>query len=161
MTKFHHYVLPAIPGLAIVVGCFLDDLCARGGWRRAAVVGADRASRCWRWSRSISSTRKSAAQRFLWLFSYDYVHNKSGRPWPDKLDFSGALIAFCVAFALATAALAMPRVRRWAAVGLSARRDRVHVLPAGRVHARRGAVVVAEGADRGLLPRTAARPTSG
>ena len=25
MTKFHHYVLPAIPGLAIVVGCFLDD----------------------------------------------------------------------------------------------------------------------------------------
>ena len=34
MTKFHHYVLPAIPGLAIVVGCFLDDLIARGGWRR-------------------------------------------------------------------------------------------------------------------------------
>ncbi|HEX7597304.1 MAG TPA: glycosyltransferase family 39 protein, partial [Polyangia bacterium] len=26
MTKFHHYILPAIPGLAIVLGCFLDDL---------------------------------------------------------------------------------------------------------------------------------------
>ena len=42
MTKFHHYVLPAIPGIAIVVGCFIDELIERGGWRRAAVVGAGR-----------------------------------------------------------------------------------------------------------------------
>ncbi len=28
-TKFHHYVLPIIPPLAIVVACFLDDLLAR------------------------------------------------------------------------------------------------------------------------------------
>ena len=26
MTKFHHYILPAIPGLGIVLGCFLDRL---------------------------------------------------------------------------------------------------------------------------------------
>ena len=34
MTKFHHYVLPAIPGLAIVIGCFLDELLARGAGGR-------------------------------------------------------------------------------------------------------------------------------
>ena len=38
MTKFHHYVLPAIPGLAIVVGCFLDDLLARKAWRTGAAA---------------------------------------------------------------------------------------------------------------------------
>ena len=24
VTKFHHYILPAIPGLAIAIGCFID-----------------------------------------------------------------------------------------------------------------------------------------
>jgi len=42
MTKFHHYILPALPGLAIVVGCFLDDLMGRARERLAllaALVG--------------------------------------------------------------------------------------------------------------------------
>jgi len=34
MTKFHHYVMPAIPGLGIVIGCFLDDLLTRRDARR-------------------------------------------------------------------------------------------------------------------------------
>ena len=38
VTKFHHYILPAIPGLAIVVGCFLDDLLSRRDGRAAAAV---------------------------------------------------------------------------------------------------------------------------
>jgi len=118
MTKFHHYVLPAIPGIAIVVGCFVDDLLARGGWRRPAVVALIGIPLLALVAIDLVDT-KSSAQRFLWLFSYDYIHNKAGRPWPDKLDVSGAVTAFCVAFALATAALAIPRIRRWAAVGLS------------------------------------------
>jgi len=118
MTKFHHYVLPAIPGMAIVIGCFLDDLIARGGWRRGAVVALIGIPLLVMVAIDLVDT-KSAAQKLLWLFSYDYVHNKSGRPWPERLDFSGALIGFCVAFALATAALAAPRIRRWAALGLS------------------------------------------
>ena len=120
-------------------------LAARGGG------GADRHPAAGAGRRWTSPTRKSAAQKFLWLFSYDYVHNKSGRPWPDRLDFSGALIGFCAAFAVATAALVVPRIRRWAGGRPVGGRDRVHVLPAGRVHARGGAIVVAEGADRGLL----------
>jgi hypothetical protein len=82
------------------------------------------------------------------LFSYDYVHNKSGRPWPERLDFSGALIG------ILRGVRAGDR-RRWprraSAAGRRSAcraRDRVHVLSAGRVHARRGAVVVAEGPDR-------------
>jgi 4-amino-4-deoxy-L-arabinose transferase-like glycosyltransferase len=117
MTKFHHYVLPAIPGLAIVIGCFLDDLLARRATRTLAatvlmgvplllIVTFDLVS------------AKSAPQRFLWLFSYDYIHNPHGRPWPDKLDFTGTVIAFACAFALATVALMVPRARRWAALGL-------------------------------------------
>jgi hypothetical protein len=118
MTKFHHYVLPAIPGVAIVVGAYLDELCARPGWRRAlatalagiplvALVAYDFAA------------VKNGAQRFLWLFSYDYVHNKTGRPWPEKLDFSAAVITFAVLFSLSLAAMAAPRIRRWAVVGLA------------------------------------------
>src|SRR6185436_3944517 len=97
MTKFHHYVLPAIPGLAIVVGCFLDDLVRRRATRAAAaavlvgiplllVVTVDLVG------------AKNASQHFLWLFSYDYIHSPHGRPWPEKLDFSGTIIGFSVAF---------------------------------------------------------------
>ena len=35
VTKFHHYILPAIPGLAIAIGCFLDDMLARRDGRAA------------------------------------------------------------------------------------------------------------------------------
>ncbi|MFI5077728.1 MAG: ArnT family glycosyltransferase, partial [Vicinamibacteria bacterium] len=118
MTKFHHYALPAIPGIAIVVGCFIDELITRGGWRRAAVVALIGIPLLGLVAIDLVDT-KSAAQRLLWLFSYDYVHNKNGRPWPDKLDFSGALLGFCVVFAIATAAMVAPRIRRWAAGGLS------------------------------------------
>ena len=38
MTKFHHYVLPALPGLAICIGCFLDDLLARPARRTTALL---------------------------------------------------------------------------------------------------------------------------
>jgi 4-amino-4-deoxy-L-arabinose transferase-like glycosyltransferase len=118
MTKFHHYVLPAIPGIAIVVGCFLDELIERGGWRRAAVVALIGIPVLLLVTVDLVDT-KNASQRFLWLFSYDYIHNKNGRPWPDRLDFSGPVIGFCAAFAIATAALVAPRLRRWAAWGLS------------------------------------------
>ncbi|HEY5451176.1 MAG TPA: glycosyltransferase family 39 protein, partial [Polyangia bacterium] len=85
MTKFHHYVLPAIPGIAIVIGCFLDDLIARGGWRRGTVVALIGIPLLVMVAIDLVDT-KSAAQKLLWLFSYDYVHNKSGRPWPERLD---------------------------------------------------------------------------
>ncbi|HSZ83413.1 MAG TPA: hypothetical protein VLA14_14085, partial [Polyangia bacterium] len=62
---------------------------------------------------------KNSSQHFLWLFSYDYIHNPHGRPWPESLDFSGTLIAFGVAFGALSLALIWSRARRWALVGLS------------------------------------------
>lgn len=117
MTKFHHYVLPAIPGLAIVVGCFLDDILDKQDTRRAwlaalvgmpllAIVVAD-----------LLHARNSA-QRFLWLFSYDYIHSPTGRPWPSQLDFRPALIVLVVLIALFTLGLGWRKLLRWAVVGL-------------------------------------------
>jgi 4-amino-4-deoxy-L-arabinose transferase-like glycosyltransferase len=118
MTKFHHYVLPAIPGLAIVIACFIDDLVARKASRTTAVVALVGLPLLVLVTADLASA-KNAAQKFLWLFSYDYVHSKAGRPWPDRLDFSTPLIVFSVVFGLATVALAVPRVRKWATLGLS------------------------------------------
>jgi len=61
---------------------------------------------------------QNGAQRFIWLFSYDYINAPKGRPWPTELNFAPALIAFGVAFALCTIALGWQRVQRWAVVGL-------------------------------------------
>ena len=150
MTKFHHYILPAIPGLAIVIGCFLDELCERRDWRRRRGGGADRAAAAAAGGADLVNT-KNASQRFLWLFSYDYIHSPRGRPWPDQLDFTGALIVFAVRSRSRRRRWSFRASGRWAAVGLSAGGGRVHLVPAGRLHARGGAVLVAEGADRGLL----------
>ena len=49
VTKFHHYILPALPGLAIAIGCFLDDLLEPARRPRRRRRGAWSASRCWRW----------------------------------------------------------------------------------------------------------------
>jgi 4-amino-4-deoxy-L-arabinose transferase-like glycosyltransferase len=145
MTKFHHYVLPALPGLAICIGCFLDDLLGHSG-RRQTAAEAPPASRgatfaIWGGSGATGTSRrlallvalglpllalvtadlvndKNASQRFLWLFSYDYIHSPRGRPWPEALNFSYPLIVFAALFGIGTLALLVPRARRWAAVGL-------------------------------------------
>ncbi len=117
MTKFHHYILPAIPGLAIVLGCFLDELWTRRDFRRgrlAALIGIPLLLLV---VQDLVNA-KNASQLFLWLFSYDYVHSPSGRPWPEQLNFSTPLIVFGVLFATATAGLAFRKLVRPAIVGL-------------------------------------------
>jgi 4-amino-4-deoxy-L-arabinose transferase-like glycosyltransferase len=117
MTKFHHYVLPAIPGLAIVIGCFLDDLIRRRATRTAAaamIVGVPLLLLI-----TVDLVAKqNDAQHFLWLFSYDYIHSPSGRPWPESLDFRGTLTGFAAAFGLLSIALVSTRLRRVAVAGL-------------------------------------------
>ncbi|HEY6478371.1 MAG TPA: glycosyltransferase family 39 protein [Polyangia bacterium] len=117
VTKFHHYILPALPGLAIVVGCFLDDLLTRRATRAAAaaaVVGIPRLALV---IVDLAFAPKDA-QNFIWLFSYDYINTPQGRPWPAALDFRPALIGFAVLFALATLGLAWRRMQRAAVVAL-------------------------------------------
>jgi 4-amino-4-deoxy-L-arabinose transferase-like glycosyltransferase len=118
MTKFHHYVLPAIPGLAIVIGCFLDELIERREARRglvAALVGVPLLLIV-----AVDLVHsKNASQHFLWLFSYDYIHSPNGRPWPEQLDFTTPLIVFTAAFALLTLALGSRRLLRPAIYALA------------------------------------------
>ena len=117
MTKFHHYVLPAVPGLAIVIGCFLDDVLARGARRTAAAAALVGLPLLFLVTVDLVAT-KNASQHFLWLFSYDYIHNPRGRPWPAELDFSTPLIVFVGLFTVTTAALVIPRLRKYATLGL-------------------------------------------
>jgi 4-amino-4-deoxy-L-arabinose transferase-like glycosyltransferase len=116
MTKFHHYILPAIPGLAIVIGCFLDELyVARDAWRGRLVALLGLPLLLVVLQDLVNA--KNASQLFLWLFSYDYVHSPTGRPWPEQLDFSTTLIVFGVLFALGTLALGVRKLVRPAIIG--------------------------------------------
>ncbi len=117
MTKFHHYVLPAIPGLAIVIGCFLDDLVERRDARKGLVVALVGLPLLGVVLQDLV-TAKNASQHFLWLFSYDYVHSPQGRPWPPQLDFTTPLLAFGAAFAVLTLALGSKKLLRSASLGL-------------------------------------------
>jgi 4-amino-4-deoxy-L-arabinose transferase-like glycosyltransferase len=118
VTKFHHYVLPAIPGLAIVVGCYLDDIIDRRDGRAAAAIAVVGLPLLGLVLYDLVSAQ-NAAQHFIWLFSYDYINTPKGRPWPPKLHFEPALIGFAVVFALATLALTWRRLRRGATIALS------------------------------------------
>ncbi len=117
MTKFHHYILPALPGLAIVIGCFLDDLIERRDNRRGLVVALVGLPLLLLVAQDLVNA-KNASQHFLWLFSYDYVHSPRGRPWPDQLDFTTPLLVFTGLFATLTLALAWKRLVRFAVIGL-------------------------------------------
>jgi 4-amino-4-deoxy-L-arabinose transferase-like glycosyltransferase len=115
MTKFHHYILPAIPGLAIVLGCFVDDLLkgARGRvvWL-AALVGLPLLLLV---TADLIFAQKSA-QHFIWLFSYDYINTPQGRPWPP--DYRIPLAVFAGLFAASVLMLGWPRVRKVGMVGI-------------------------------------------
>jgi 4-amino-4-deoxy-L-arabinose transferase-like glycosyltransferase len=117
VTKFHHYILPSVPGLAIVVGCFLDDLIERRDGRAGAAVAVVGLPLLALVLVDLAGAQ-NGAQRFIWLFSYDYINTPKGRPWPPALNFAPALVAFGVAFALCTAALGWQRVQRGALVAL-------------------------------------------
>jgi 4-amino-4-deoxy-L-arabinose transferase-like glycosyltransferase len=122
MTKFHHYVLPAVPGLAICIGCFLDDLLRAPSRRRIALVALVGLPLLAVTTVDLVDAQ-NAPQRFLWLFSYDYIHSPKGRPWPETLDFTAPLVVLAVLFAGAALLLLLGARRRWwsaAAMGVVA-----------------------------------------
>ncbi|HEY0709243.1 MAG TPA: glycosyltransferase family 39 protein [Polyangia bacterium] len=110
MTKFHHYILPSLPGLALVVGCFLDDLMRPGRGRIAGAIAVAGVPILALVTHDLTSSRQSA-QLFIWLFSYDYINTPQGRPWPPGLDIRTGLIVFAALFALGTFLLASDRLR--------------------------------------------------
>jgi 4-amino-4-deoxy-L-arabinose transferase-like glycosyltransferase len=115
MTKFHHYILPALPGLAIAMGCFLDDVLTEKRGRLALVALLGGLPLLALVAYDLTSAEKSA-QRFIWLFSYDYVNAPAGRPWPTDMNYVRTLWLFAGLFAGATLLLAWSRIRAWGAI---------------------------------------------
>jgi 4-amino-4-deoxy-L-arabinose transferase-like glycosyltransferase len=118
MTKFHHYILPALPGLAIAIACFLDELI--GGQRgrvakAAALIGIPLLVLV---TFDLTSAQNSA-QHFIWLFSYDYVNSPQGRPWPPELSYIPVVVAFAALFGAGVLLLSVRRLQAATTVGLS------------------------------------------
>jgi 4-amino-4-deoxy-L-arabinose transferase-like glycosyltransferase len=93
-TKFHHYLLPMIPALAIVVGLGIDRM---GRWRmgRWLIVALPITVGC-------GLDLLALPQRITWLFDYDYVNAPGiGRAWPAGFDYR---LPMAVLLALATLA---------------------------------------------------------
>jgi 4-amino-4-deoxy-L-arabinose transferase-like glycosyltransferase len=105
-TKFHHYIFPAVPALALLVAFFVDDLVT------GRIVRAGLAS--------------LIAVALIALIGVDLARNQSqlidlamylpGRAWPSgppwNLDLSPTLWTFTLLFILGFGALAVPRWRR-------------------------------------------------
>jgi len=123
-TKFHHYILPAVPPVAMLVGVTLDwclgrrsptpeeepgDLRSwshfRGMVGACCLTGAFLAG-------LVARDLHEQQARLLHLFTYRY-----DRIWPDSLNASAPLIAAGVAAALLAAGLSVTKTRRFAALG--------------------------------------------
>jgi hypothetical protein len=102
-----------------VIGCYLDDLWARRDGRQGALVAFVGVPLLLVVLNDLVNAQ-NAAQIFLWLFSFDYLHSPTGRAWPDQLDFRPWLLAFGALFGVLTAALAIRRLLRPAVCGLAA-----------------------------------------
>lgn len=114
-TKFHHYCLPVLPPLAMLVGVLLDDMLRRPSRDLAwggALVGAAIATVLVGVDLAWQTPGRLGGVRLLQLFTYKY-----SRPWPEHLDFSGALWGFTAAAGVAVFALVWKR-RRAAGVAL-------------------------------------------
>jgi hypothetical protein len=115
MTKFHHYILPALPGLAVAMGCFLDDILTERRGRLILLAVLAGAPLLGLVTFDLASSQKSA-QHFIWLFSYDYINTPQGRPWPPDMNYIKILWAFAGAFTVATLLMAWQRVRTYALI---------------------------------------------
>jgi 4-amino-4-deoxy-L-arabinose transferase-like glycosyltransferase len=125
-TKFHHYILPAVPPLAMLVGVVLDGMLGAppraemqpdarharlmtsgavvAGALMLAVVGRDLAIRP-------DHGAAPGAIRLLQLFTYNYR-----RVWPDSLDFSRAITCFAVLAVMLGLALSIRAIQKYVVI---------------------------------------------
>jgi 4-amino-4-deoxy-L-arabinose transferase-like glycosyltransferase len=111
VTKFHHYIFPAVPALAILVAIWIDDLLT-GRFHRIEVLVTISLSLLF----FVFVARDLALnpQRLIWLFCYNY-----GRAWPQGYEYGAWLWGFGAAALVAVAALGVPRIRREAVCALA------------------------------------------
>jgi len=101
MTKFHHYILPALPGLAIAIGIYLDDLVE--GRIAFPTLGLGVAMGFFAFSAAMVIEKPV---RLVWLFIYNYT-----RPFPN-IRFGSSLFVVALLCALPLTLLLMHRLRR-------------------------------------------------
>ena len=104
-TKFHHYILPALPGLAILAALAIDELLERPTMLLRAgmlLVGVPVTLLCGR-------DLAAYPARLIWMFNYDYVNMPgTGRPWPlpttygDRYEYGNQLLVLACLVTLAT-----------------------------------------------------------
>jgi hypothetical protein len=104
-TKFHHYILPALPALAILGALCIDELMSEPTLLLTAgmlVVGLPITFLC-------GHDLAAFPPRILWMFNYDYVNMPgTGRPWPltslygDRYEYGNQLYLLAGLVTLAT-----------------------------------------------------------
>lgn len=113
-TKFHHYILPALPAAAILAGIFLDELLTKPTRLHALGMLLLAAPITFLCGRDLAAF----PPRLLWMFNYDYVNMPgTGRPWPlpslygDRYEYGTQIMVFALAATLATIALGVVAMR--------------------------------------------------
>ncbi len=103
ITKFHHYILPAVPPLAILVAIYLDEL-LEGKAPRAKAIGLVLALGFYIF---IARDLATNQQRLLWLFCYNYA-----REWPKDLQYGSILWTFAILGGIPILSLALLELRQ-------------------------------------------------
>ncbi len=113
-TKFHHYVLPVVPALAVLVAMWIDDA-LRGrhrGTTLAVLAGVPIVALI---ARDFVGEQKQILE--LSIYRYD-------RPWPSGepwfVDTTTGFMVFGILISVIMTLLAFDRVRRYAAIALLA-----------------------------------------
>ena len=120
LTKYHHYILPAVVPAALLAGLVLDRVAAQGPEANqpsasttslSAALGLSglfAAALLLAIGRDLSVNAAVDGQaRLIHLFTYNYA-----RPWPETLRFREVFWTVAVAFACASALWLLPRLRR-------------------------------------------------
>jgi 4-amino-4-deoxy-L-arabinose transferase-like glycosyltransferase len=110
LTKFHHYVLPCLPPLAVFTALAFEEAPGRQRPALFAVLALSGALLTLLVTRDLARSLPgdvSASARLFHLFSYKYQ-----RPWPAQLDFEIIQGVIGSVAAAGFAALAFPALRR-------------------------------------------------
>jgi hypothetical protein len=114
-TKYHHYVLPLVPAVALLTGVFVARVLRRPGQERhgalaEAAVALSAAVLVGLAGRDLATSRSGdveGAARFVHLFTYNY-----SRSWPAALDYGPVLWVFTGVACLLCLGMLARRARR-------------------------------------------------
>ncbi len=111
-TKFHHYALPVVPALAILIAFWIDDLLA-GRARKSTMAILLAVPIVGFLARDFVGEQKQLIELFIYRYDRPWP---AGEPW--NLDLSTGFMWFGVAFAVLMGLLSVPRIRNYTVAAL-------------------------------------------